>query len=132
LVLRVPVSEHSLHRSELVTTDAPRENFLPSGRRVETPLAVALYDRNRERPIVLPYHEDCGLAPLRHASILAVVGGEVFLPHIGILYRIAGGDELLRARTQYRDDRPGVAPSRRRDKSFNGSIGGVEFLLGVS
>src|SRR5262249_56414356 len=110
LVLRVPVSEHSLHRSELVTTDAPRENFLPSGRRVETPLAVALHDRNRERPIVLPYYEDCGLAALRHDSMLGVVGGEGFLPHSGILYRIAGADDLLPANTPHRDYAPDDAP----------------------
>src|SRR5262245_32998028 len=100
-VLRVPISEHGLQRSELVAADAACENLLPARGGVKAPLTVALYDRNRERPVVLPYHEGRRLSALGDDPMLGVVSGEIFLSDIGILHRIAGRDKFLRPGPQY-------------------------------
>jgi hypothetical protein len=51
LALRFDVSPADLDRVELVAADAPAEDLLPSGGRVEGPLAVLLDDRDRHRPV---------------------------------------------------------------------------------
>src|SRR4029077_8471965 len=65
VVLRLDVAAADLDGVELVAADAAIENLLEARLRIERPLAAALYDRHRERPIVRADHEHGAVGILR-------------------------------------------------------------------
>src|SRR5262249_48311221 len=86
-LLRVPEREQRFHDRELVASDAARQDFLAAGRNVENPLAVALHDRNRKRPVVRANDQYRRLAGFRNDAVPGVIGGEIVLPDGRILNR---------------------------------------------
>ena len=95
----------------------------------KTPLSVALRDRNRERPVVRAHHERGRLAGLAEDAVPGVIVRQKFLFHVVILHRVAGGDELLRARAEDAHDRLAVAASCGGHKSLNGRLRRLKALL---
>ena len=95
---------HHVDRCEFVVSNAPRQNLLLTGHRIEVPLPSAvLFERNWEWVVVRPHHENLAaiglFAPAIHGLICLC---EVF-DRLLVLRRIAGEDKVRRIRTEDRE-----------------------------
>ena len=105
LILRFHEPAANLDRVQLVTPDPPRQDLLLALRRIEVPLAVALDNRNRHRPLVLARQQRlrCRAAVHRHQSDLLCGARRKGAPDRPVLHRITGGHNRLCRWTQNRD-----------------------------
>src|SRR6185369_5607335 len=69
---------------------------------------------------------------LAEDAVSGVIVRQKFLFHVVILHRVAGGDELLRARAEDAHDRSAVATSCGGHKSLNSRLRCLKSLLRLS
>src|SRR6476661_703634 len=80
IMLRFHVAAADLNRVQFVSADAAVDELLTAGLAIKKPLATALHDRHRERPVLVAHEQECAAPVFRidgDALLLTGLGGEV-------------------------------------------------------